>query len=274
MRWKVSPTEKPIQRSTLRKQLGKEYFCLKRWWKWQKQKQGFAAQQSEELLPNVVFEHQSTILRKLKNVDMWLQHNKATNLKLAISALNGLIIEPKQTFSLWYLVGKPTAKRGFLPGMVLENGQVKTGIGGGLCQLGNLLFWMVLHSPLEITERWRHSYDVFPDVNRKVPFGCGATLSYNYIDFQFINPTDQAFQLSLWLTEELLKGELRSELPPLYSYEVYEAEHQIQGEIWGGHTRHNLIHRRKFDVKQGELLLDEPILQNHAVMMYNPFLPQ
>jgi vancomycin resistance protein VanW len=47
-----------------------------------------------------------------------------------------------------------------------------------------LTFWIFAHSPLLITERHRHSFDVFPDVNRKVPFGAGATLSYNYIDFR------------------------------------------------------------------------------------------
>ena len=45
--------------------------------------------------------------------------------------------------------------------MVLHYGSFQTGIGGGLCQLSNLIYWMTLHTPLTVTERYRHSFDVF-----------------------------------------------------------------------------------------------------------------
>jgi vancomycin resistance protein VanW len=62
-----------------------------------------------------------------------------------------------------------------------------------------LTFWIFAHSPLLITERHRHSFDVFPDVNRKVPFGAGATLSYNYIDFRVKNNTENTFKINFGL---------------------------------------------------------------------------
>ena len=95
------------------------------------------------------------------------------------------------------MVGNPSKRKGYLKCLVLNNGKIGYDYGGGLCQLGNLLYWMVLHSPLVVTERWRHSFDVFPDVNRKLPFGSGATLSYNYIDLQFKNPTKHNYQIKL-----------------------------------------------------------------------------
>ena len=72
-------------------------------------------------------------------------------------------------------------------GMVLHNGGFKPGVGGGLCQLSNLIYWMTLHTPLTVVERWRHSYDVFPDAERTQPFGSGATVAYNHIDLQIRN---------------------------------------------------------------------------------------
>ena len=60
--------------------------------------------------------------------------------------------------------------------MVLFLGQIGGDIGGGLCQLSNLIFWMTLHTPLTVTERYRHSHDVFPDANRTQPFGSGGHL--------------------------------------------------------------------------------------------------
>ena len=47
-------------------------------------------------------------------------------------------------------------------------------MGGGLCQLANLLYWMALHTPLAVVERHHHSFDPFPDENRTLPSGRAA----------------------------------------------------------------------------------------------------
>ena len=69
-----------------------------------------------------------------------------TNLRLASARVNGIVLHPGQTFSYWYLIGRPTARKGYLPGMLLRNGRAVAGVGGGLCQLSNLIFWMTLHT--------------------------------------------------------------------------------------------------------------------------------
>ena len=145
-------------------------------------------------------------------------------------------------------------------------------MGGGLCQLGNLIYWMAIHSPLTVKERYRHGYDVFPDVNRSIPFGAGATLSYNYVDIQLKNNTDLPFQLCFWLSDEQLHGAIRCKEPLSVRYKVYESDHQIKHQSWGGYTRHNQINRQTFDLKTNELLTDELLVENHAIMMYEPFL--
>lgn len=265
-------TPKPIHRSPLRTWLGKRYFTFRRYLKWYGGKTKFAKHQSKETLPVKIFEHQSILLRKLKDVDMHLQHNKVQNLKIAAKNLHNLIIEPNEVFSFWYRVGKTSKSKGYQIGMMLHNGKVVEGIGGGLCQMGNLIFWMALHTPLTVVERWRHSYDVFPDSNRTLPFGSGATLSYNYIDLQFKNETDQPFQLQIWLSEKYLQGAFlaQKEIPQFYKIE--ERNHLFQGEAWGGYTRHNQIIRQIFNKKNNTLLQEELVTENHAIMMYQPFL--
>lgn len=203
---------------------------------------------------------------------MYLQYNKVTNLRLAAAKINDLVIQPGETFSFWKTVGNPKAYRGYLEGLVLENGRIGKGIGGGLCQMGNLLYWMALHSPLTVTERWRHSYDVFPDEGRSLPFGSGATLAYNYIDLQLRNDTGQSFQICIRLSDTHLHGQIRSTEPLNERYEVFEQEHSIRHEPWGGYSRHNRIARRVFEVATGVLLREEPVTENHALMMYQPFL--
>jgi len=269
--------EKPKNRSKLRRQLGKEYFCLKRKVKWFTDKQTYAYQQDLDNLEFSIIEHQSFLLKRLKDVDMYLQHNKTVNLNIAIAKINGVIIKPGETFSFWKLVGRPTKNKGYLDGLSLSNGQIGADVGGGLCQLGNLIYWMVIHTSLTVKQRWRHSYDVFPDVNRTIPFGSGATLSYNYIDLQFKNDTDSDFQLNLWIDDKYVKGSICSTQELSHTYKVFETDHKFELQWWGGYTRHNKIWRELIPkVVEGESELEtvkELVTENHAVMMYNPLLP-
>ena len=262
---------KPKNRSVLRKKLGKEYFCFRQRMNWMFGPEQLATKRSSQQLPYQLKEHQSILLRKLKDVDMHLQHNKITNLRLAIERLDGIVIKTGEVFSFWKLVGRPTKQKGYLEGMTLSDGQVTSGTGGGLCQLGNLIYWMSLHTPLSVVKRWRHSYDVFPDVNRKIPFGSGATLSYNYIDLQLKNETNHDFQINLWLTKRHLKGSICCSVEALNNYEVFERNHRFQLQWWGGYTRHNEIWRKVINqISQHES--EELITANHAIMMYNPLI--
>lgn len=255
----------------LRRQLGRQYYCLKRRWHWWTGSERWATVQAPPL-PHLITTHESVLLRKLKSVEMYLQHNKIKNLELAAAPIDGLLIRPGETFSFWKRVGNPVARRGFLEGLVLESGKITKGTGGGLCQMGNLLYWMALHTPLTVVERWRHSYDVFPDEGRTLPFGSGATLAYNYIDLQLRNDTDHTFQLVIKRTPTHLTGAIRSECPCPFRYEVLETHHEMRAEPHGGYSRHNQIVRRIYDPATGTLLGEEVVAENHALMMYQPFL--
>ncbi len=265
----MNEIRKPKKRGKLRKIIGKEYFILKRKWEWIFGDKKYAKSTAKENYDYTVFEHKSLILRPLKDVEMYLQENKKTNLELAIKHLNGIEIRPNQYFSLWKLIGRPTKSKGYLEGLVLNNGKIDKDTGGGLCQLGNLLFWIFGHSSLTIKERYRHGFDVFPDINRKIPFGAGATLSYNYIDLQVKNETENSFVIKLWLDETHLNGVLLSKYEVRESYKLVERNHQIKQQFWGGYSRHNQIF--KVFIKD-EIEEEEMIVENHAVMMYNPFL--
>lgn len=264
--------KKPIKRSKFRLWTGKIYYTLKRYAYWYFSKIDFAKKIDNHPLPIEVFSHKTTLLRKLKDVDMWMQHNKVKNLEIAIQKINGLVIEPGQTFSYWRQIGKTTKRKGYTQGMVLHNGTVQAGIGGGLCQLSNLVFWMTLHSPLTVIERWRHGYDVFPDVKRNQPFGSGATCAYPNIDLQIKNTSNQKFQLSLEMDETHLIGKWLSDKPMNEKYEVFEKDHEIKIEWFGGYSRNNKIFRRVLDRQTGIEKKEEFITENHALMMYNPLL--
>ncbi len=267
----MTEIEQPKHRSKLRQVLGKEYFILRRKYDWYFGNKKWAQTKRTTPFEYAVFTHKSMILRPLKDVDMYLQENKRTNLKIAITHLDHVLIHPGETFSLWKFVGRPSKHKGYKEGLVLNQGSIGKDIGGGLCQLGNLLFWIFAHSPLTITERYRHGFDVFPDVDRKVPFGAGATLSYNYIDLQVKNETDTTFQIKLWLDDTHLNGQLLSNAKIDKTYRIEERNHLMKQQFWGGYSRHNQIFQIEEDKDQTTAHL---LVENHALMMYNPFLEE
>ncbi len=269
----ITNTKKPITRSSIRRKLGKRYYILKRKLYWLLSSEDFANTQVTKPFPYLYKSHQSLLLRPLKDVDMKFQYNKIDNLRLALGRINGLVIKPGQTFSFWKRVGNPTKRKGYKPGLVLNQGKVDHGYGGGLCQLANMLFWITLHTSLTIKERYRHGFDVFPDVNRKIPFGAGATVAYNYVDLQITNNTNQSFQFKLELSDTHLLGKVLSDKESDVIYEVYESAHEIKQAYWGGYIRCNVLNRKAIDTNNNNVVADDFLLENKAIMMYNPLLP-
>ena len=157
--------------------------------------------------------------------------------------------------------------------MLLRNGRAVAGVGGGLCQLSNLIFWMTLHTPLTVTERHRHGYDVFPDSDRTQPFGSGATCFYPYGDLMIRNDTADDYQLLVAVGEHDLIGEWRCSAAPECRYEIVERDHEMRAEYWDGYTRHNVLWQQRFDA-DGVLLDEKPVVRNDAIMMYSPYLEE
>ena len=230
----------------------------------------FADTYSEKELPCIVKGHRSVIVRQLKGVDLTLQQNKKKNLLLAGSCINGLIIKPNETFSFWKCIGNPSAKKGYIEGLVISGGNVSSGVGGGLCQLANLIHWMILHSPLTVTELHHHSDSIFPDSGRRVPFGTGTSVFYKNVDYRFKNTTDQSVQLLIWQEEGDLCGELRSEHPFEYKYRIIEKDHYFSEEE-DGFYRNSKVFKLVMDC-EGNILDTELILKNHSKVLYDASL--
>ncbi|RYG64579.1 vancomycin resistance protein, partial [bacterium] len=88
------------------------------------QRRHFAREISGETLPFVLKRHQSILRRKLGDSDPRLQGNKVTNLEIARSTFDGVLVKPGEIFSFWSHVGNATAAKGYLEGMRLSRGEV------------------------------------------------------------------------------------------------------------------------------------------------------
>lgn len=240
-----------------------------RYGRWYSEKYKFALERQSENYPVRVKKHQSILIRKLGDSDAELQHNKVINLKIAIKNIDGIIIKPGETFSFCRLVGRPTKNKGYVLGMELSFGKARPGIGGGICQIANMLHWLVMHSPLTITEKSNHSFDPFPDEGRTLPFGSGAAIFYNYIDFQFKNNTNQSFQIVLNISESHLEGELRTTEPLPFSYHVFEKNHRFIKSN-EDYFRENEIWRNVINKKTGNIEATELLKKNFSQVTYTP----
>lgn len=218
--------------------------------------------------PNIVKSHSSILIRKLHGVDLRLQENKVTNIKLACEKINGIVIHPGEVFSFWHTLGEATEKKGYKEGLVISSGKMISGIGGGLCQMANMIHWLVLNSPLTVTELHHHSDALFPDERRRVPFGTGTSVCYNNIDYRFRNTTDQNVQILVWVEDGELCGELRSEKPFPNRYKLVEENNHFRKE---GDTFYRIsqVYRHVIDRETNQEIDKELILDNHSKVMYD-----
>lgn len=236
-----------------------------------KQGKKFSKIRKESLLPNVVSSHSIKLIKRGPGIDINLQKGKATNIQIAAQTLNHIIIKPGEEFSFWSLVGNTTKRKGYQEGRVIFNEEVVPGIGGGLCNLANLLHLLIVHSPMEITEFHAHSDALDPDKGERKPFANGTSVQYNNQDYRFKNNTDQVMQLRTWVDNEILFGELRSESQFPFTFQIIEEDHHFKKE--GDHYyRNSMIYREKLDRKTEEILGKELILKNHSMVMYDPNL--
>lgn len=229
----------------------------------------WAATRRHDDLDVRVKRHASLLLRQLGESEMQLQHNKVTNLRLAAARVDGLLLRPGETFSFNKVVGNCTRRRGYLEGMRLSNGEAIAGVGGGICQLANLLHWMVLHSALTVTERSEHSFDPFPDNGRVLPWGTGCSIVYNYVDLQVRNDTDSTFQLKVSVGDRYLEGELRADREQPSSYSVFARDERFF-RFGGEYFRANEIWRTVTDRRTGNRTGEELLRRNCGLVKYVP----
>ncbi|EZY59615.1 VanW family protein, partial [Staphylococcus aureus] len=219
-------------------------------------------------LPNLVYQHESDMIKTGRGIDPGLQENKAFNLELSSSKMNQLEIKPGESFSFWHLVGKADKKHGYKDGRVIINDKVKSGTGGGLCNLANTINLLIIHSPLTITEVHYHSDALAPDSGVRKPLSNGTSVAYNYVDYRFNNTTDQTFQLCVWCEDKQLKAELRSERDIPYQYRIVEEDHHFVQEH-GIYYRKSRIYKVTEEKGTSKEIKRKLLLDNHSQVMFD-----
>lgn len=239
---------------------------------WRTRGSAYRLEQTAHALPRttVFSQHQSLLRRRLGESDPAMLPGKLYSLHVASPKFADLRLESGQTLSFWKILRRASSRNGFVDGMLIADGEAINGVGGGLCQLANLLYWMALHSPLTIAEHHHHSLDFFPDSGRVLPFGNGVSVYYDYIDLQLHNSSSDALGLHVWLTDTHLHGTLWTDAAHPHSYKVRERDHCFYRRGDGAIYRSNTLEQHQYDRRTEQLLTQRVITHNDTRVMYAP----
>ena len=112
--------------------------------------------------------------------------NRVHNVQLVAHLIDRHLIAPGQEFSFNETTGERTAEKGFLEAPVIINGELQTGLGGGVCQVSTTTFNAAYVAGLKITARTNHALYI-----SHYPLGRDATVNYPDLDLKFVNDTGQ-----------------------------------------------------------------------------------
>jgi vancomycin resistance protein YoaR len=110
--------------------------------------------------------------------------NRVHNVQLVAHLVDGKLIAPGATFSFNHATGARTADKGFREAPVIINGELTTGLGGGVCQVSTTVFNAAYEAGLNITQRTNHALYI-----SHYPQGRDATVNYPDVDLKFVNDT-------------------------------------------------------------------------------------
>ncbi len=110
--------------------------------------------------------------------------NRIHNVQLVAHMIDHHYIAPGEEFSFNKTTGSRDASKGFLEAPVIINGELQTGLGGGVCQVSTTVFNAAYEAGLKITARTNHALYI-----SHYPLGRDATVNYPDTDLRFVNDT-------------------------------------------------------------------------------------
>ncbi len=166
--------------------------------------------------------------------------NRIHNVQLVAQLLDGRLIAPGTTFSFNQATGARTAAKGFREAPVIINGELQTGLGGGVCQVSTTVFNAAYEAGLKITSRTNHALYI-----SHYPLGRDATVDYPDVDLRFVNDTSHWLLLRTFVGSYSLKvglygtpqhRRLVTQTRPLVETGPAPVEHQPDPKLTKGQT--------------------------------------
>jgi vancomycin resistance protein YoaR len=120
--------------------------------------------------------------------------NRIHNVELVSHLIDDHVTAPGETFSFNQTTGDRSADKGFREAPVIINGELQTGLGGGVCQVSTTVFNAAYEAGLPIVSRTNHALYI-----SHYPQGRDATVNYPDTDLKFTNDTGHWLLLRTWV---------------------------------------------------------------------------
>jgi vancomycin resistance protein YoaR len=111
------------------------------------------------------------------------QARRGSNIDVAASKLDGVIISPGELISFNNIVGERSEANGFKKSWEIFKGEMVEGVGGGTCQVASTFHAASFFSGLDVLERLPHSRP-----SAYIPMGLDSTVVYPAVDLKMRNP--------------------------------------------------------------------------------------
>lgn len=115
---------------------------------------------------------------------------RTTNIKVALSKINGMIVAPGEQFSLLQALSPIEASNGYVEAGVLIDGRHGKGTGGGISQVSTTLYNATFFAGVQLDEHTEHAYWI-----PRYPMGREATLWVPTIDNKWTNDTGHPIRI-------------------------------------------------------------------------------
>jgi vancomycin resistance protein YoaR len=201
--------------------------------------------------------------------------NRIHNVQLVARLIDRHMIAPHSTFSFNKTTGERNAAQGFLEAPVIINGELKTGLGGGVCQVSTTVFNAAFEAGLPITSRTNHALYI-----DHYPLGRDATVNYPDTDLTFQNDSDHwilvrtivgSSSLTVRLFGTPLHRRVQTQTSPLEETGPAPVEREPDSHLYVGEkvveeygqpSRSVSVRRLVYDAK-GKLLFDTTWYSNY-----------
>lgn len=168
------------------------------------------------------------------------------NLRTACASMNGMILQPGDTFSYNQTLGERTKENGYLPAPAYSGWELVQSYGGGICQGSSTIYCAALYADLEIVHRVNHGMKVgYMDP------GLDATVSWWGPDFQFRNNTNFPIKIAAEVSDGYVKVTILG---------TEERDYYVEMETeaaWGKDVLYAKSYKCKYDCETGELISRE-----------------
>ena len=168
--------------------------------------------------------------------------NRNTNLRLACSKLDGIVLQPGDVLSYNETLGQRTEANGYLPAPAYSGTTLVDSVGGGICQVSSTLYLCSLFAELETVDRINHGYPV-----SYIPAGLDATVNWGSPDLKIKNSSDLPVKISA-------KEEDGFVIISILGTETRNYDVKLEFHAGGNYAK---TYKLKYDKTTGELLSKE-----------------